>query len=314
MIRRSRVVSAGEALVDLFLEEGGSGPQLRVLPGGSSLNVAIGLARLGLDTSFAGRLSSDVFGRLLTQVLDREGVDASLVQHGPEPTPMAIVGRAGPDVAYDFRWIGTADRQYDPAAMEPGAFEAFDALHVGSVALGIEPVGSRLLALMERLQGRVFLTFDPNVRRDVVDDWPTYVARVRRAAALADIVKVSDADLTAVTETASGTRLPFGRSGPTIVTAGARGATLLRAGHAPLVVAAAPAAAVDTVGAGDAAMAALLFALSEEGLLGLGSIENVADRTWAEILRLMSTAAAMTCERVGADPPSLADLRARLSA
>ncbi|MDQ3127084.1 MAG: PfkB family carbohydrate kinase [Chloroflexota bacterium] len=314
MTRRGRVVSAGEALVDLFLKEGASGPQLRVLPGGSSFNVAIGLARLGLDTSFAGRLSSDVFGRLLTRVLDREGVDASLVQHGPEPTPMAVVGRTGPDVVYDFRWIGTADRQYDPAALAPGVFEAFDALHVGSVALGIEPVGARLLALMERLQGRVFLTFDPNVRRDVVDDWPTYVARVHRAAALADIVKVSDADLTAVDETASGTRLPFGRSGPTIVTAGARGATLLRAGHAPLVMAAAPAAAVDTVGAGDAAMAALLFALSEQGLLGPGSIDRVADRTWVEILRFMSTAAAMTCERVGADPPILADLRARLGA
>jgi fructokinase len=310
----SRVVSAGEALVDLFLEEGGSGPLLRVLPGGSSFNMAIGLARLGVHASFAGRLSTDVFGRLLALTLDREGVDASLVQHGSEPTPIAVVDQSGPDVAYDFRWIGTADREYDPAAIRPDIFEACDALHVGSVALGIEPVGTRLVSLMDRLHGRVFLSFDPNVRRDVVDDWPTYVDRVHRVAELADLVKVSDADLAAVGEKASAERMPFGRTGPTIVTSGGRGATLFRAGHAPIVMPAATAIAVDTVGAGDAAMAALLFALAEQGLIGVRFMDHVDDPTWVGILRFMTTAAAMTCERVGADPPSLADLRARLSA
>lgn len=51
---------------------------LRVSAGGSPFNVAIGLARLGLDASYAGRLSTDVFGRLLELRLADEGVDVSL--------------------------------------------------------------------------------------------------------------------------------------------------------------------------------------------------------------------------------------------
>jgi fructokinase len=311
--RRARVASAGEALVDLFPEVDATGPLLRVKPGGSSFNVAIGLARLGLEASFAGRLSTDTFGKILASVLAREGIGTALVQYGQEPTPLAVVGHDGTDVVYDFRWIGTADRAFDPTAAAAGSFESLDALHVGSVALGLEPVGGRLLALMERLRGQVFLTFDPNIRRNEVDDWPSYVERVRRAAELADLVKVSDADLAEMGEPAAGER-PLGRIGPTVVTAGARGATVVRAGRPRLVVPAVPVEVVDTVGAGDAAMAALHLSLAEHGELTPGTAHDITDARWTEILRVMTTAAAMTCERVGADPPTAAALQARLTA
>jgi fructokinase len=311
------VASAGEALVDLILVEDDGGSAFRIHPGGSPFNVAIGLARLGLHSCYAGRISTDMLGRRLDATLEREGVDPSLVQHGPEPTPLAIVG-GGRDVTYDFRWHGTADRRYDPAAIGWEPFESLDALHVGSAALGIDPLGSRLLELMERLRGRVFLTFDPNVRRDVVDDWPTYVHRVRRAALLADVVKASDEDLAALDEPSGrdapteSTELPFGRSGPTIVTAGARGAILIRGGEPTVAVATTPVAVVDTVGAGDSAMAALIYGFAEHGLLRAGPRADAGDEVWTGILTTMTTAAAMTCERPGADPPRVADLRARL--
>lgn len=307
------MASAGEALVDLFLGMDATGPVLRVAPGGSSLNVAIGLARLGLAASFAGRISTDALGAFLLSVLRREGIDTALLQRGPEPTALALVGGDEADPTYDFRWIGTADRTFDPEAIERGSFEGLAALHVGSVALGFDPIGSRLIALMERLRGHVFLTFDPNVRRDVIDDWPTYVGRVRQAAELADLVKVSDADLWALGEPACPPGRPFGRAAPTIVTAGARGATLVQAGRTPIGVPAAPVAVVDSVGAGDAAMAALLFAFAEHGVLTPGAIDHLADASWTDILRTMTTAGSMACERVGADPPTVAALRGRLS-
>ena len=315
--RRARVASAGEALVDLIMVEDDEGSAFRIHPGGSPFNVAIGLARLGLDAYYAGRISTDVLGRRLDAALEREGVDPALVQHGPEATPLAIV-EGGPDATYDFRWIGTADRTYDPAASGWEAFEALDALHVGSAALGIDPVGSRLLDLMEQLRGRVFLTFDPNVRRDVVDDWSTYVSRVRRAAELADVVKASDVDLVVLGEPlgrdaqAGRHALPFERGGPTIVTAGGRGATLLRQGRPPVAVPALPVVVVDTVGAGDSAMAALIYGLAAQGMLRAGKTDDAGDEVWTGILTTMTTAAAMTCERPGADPPRVADLLARL--
>ncbi len=312
----TRIASAGEALVDLI--EGGSGnsgdsdePTAR--PGGSPFNVAVGLARLGLDTSFAGRLSTDAHGRLLHDRLAAEGIGESLLQWGPEPTAVAVVGRVGDEAVYDFRWTGTADRGYDPAAVSREAWARLDVLHVGSAALGLEPGGRRLVDLMERLHGSVFLSFDPNVRRDVVDDWPTYLDRVRRAVGFADLVKASEADLRELgTDTPDAA--PMGRAGPTVVTRGAGGATLYRAGRPPLDVEAPSVEVVDTIGAGDACMAGLLFALDERAGLDPRRLGALSDDAWREILRVATTAGAMTCERMGADPPTAAELRARLSA
>jgi fructokinase len=303
-------VSAGEALVDIVAEAGTAVAR----PGGSPFNVAVGLTRLGLDASFAGRLSNDTHGRMLAARLADEGVRDAFVQRGLEPTPLAVVGRAGDDAVYDFRWTGTADRGFDPTAFPDAAWERVDVLHIGSVALGLEPIATRLMALVERLHGTFFLSFDPNVRRDVIDDWPTYLGRVRRAAELADLLKVSDVDLRELDPDPGSGATPLGRAGPTVVTRGGRGTTLYRADRPPLDVPAPTVEVVDTIGAGDACMAGLLFALAEHDALRPGRLQELTDDDWAEVLRVANTAGAMTCERVAADPPTAAELRARLSA
>jgi fructokinase len=91
---------------------------------------------------------------LLERRLTEEGVDVSLVMRGSEPTALAIVGRTGDEPVYDFRWSDTADRSYDPARLPLDVFESLDAMHLGSAALGLDPVGARLLALMEQLTAR----------------------------------------------------------------------------------------------------------------------------------------------------------------
>ena len=250
---------------------------------------------------------------LLHDRLAAEGIGESLLQWGPEPTAVAVVGRVGDEAVYDFRWTGTADRGYDPAAVSREAWARLDVLHMGSAALGLEPGGAPVGRLMERLHGSVFLSFDPNVRRDVVDDWPTYLDRVRRAVGFADLVKASEADLRELgTDTPDAA--PMGRAGPTVVTRGAGGATLYRAGRPPIDVPAPSVEVVDTIGAGDACMAGLLFALDERAGLDPRRLGALSDDAWREILRVATTAGAMTCERVGADPPTAAELRARLSA
>jgi len=308
----ARVASAGEALVDLIPEMDADEVVLRVKPGGSPFNVAIGLARLGLHAYYAGRLSTDAFGRLLGARLAAEGVDVSLTSSGPERTPLAIVGRAGDDAIYDFRWADTADRSYDPAPLVT-AFEGLTALHLGSAALGIDPAGALLLALMHHLHGSLFLSFDPNIRRDAVDDWDTHLARVRSACELADLVKVSTDDLAAMgDDRARPGYLPLGRIGPTVVTAGAQGSTGYRSGHPIVEVAATRTIVRDTVGAGDALMAGLIYALDEHDALDRVGIGQLSDATWRTILMTANTAAAMTCERVGANPPTAVELQDRL--
>jgi fructokinase len=193
------------------------------------------------------------------------------------------------------------------------AFEGLDALHLGSAALGIDPVGARLLTLMEQLHGRVFLSFDPNIRRDVVDDWHEYLSRLRRAFELADLVKISTVDLAAIgEEDVRGKSGILGRNLPTILTAGAGGSSLHRADHPVIRVPAARTVVRDTIGAGDALMAGLIYALSRHGALERVRIEALSDVDWRAVLTIANTAGAMTCERVGADPPTAEALQARL--
>ena len=78
------ILCAGEALIDWVSRERGAGLDRARLfepaPGGAPLNVAVGLARLGVPVGFAGCLAEDPFGDLLAGLLAREGVDTTLVR------------------------------------------------------------------------------------------------------------------------------------------------------------------------------------------------------------------------------------------
>jgi len=106
--------------------------------GGSPANVAIGLARLGVHTSFAGRISGDPLGTFLRAQLERSDVDLALAIDASEPTTVAIVGldEAGA-AAYTFYLDGTADWQWVPAELPANVAGA--AVHTGSLAIALEP-------------------------------------------------------------------------------------------------------------------------------------------------------------------------------
>jgi fructokinase len=71
---------------------------------------------------------------------------------------------------------------------------------------------------------------------------------------------------------------------------------------------------VDTVGAGDAYTAGLLVALAERGVLERASLTSLTDAEWLDVMRFASVAAALTCERQGADPPRRAEVNAAVRA
>jgi fructokinase len=162
----------------------------------------------------------------------------------------------------------------------------------------------------------VLLSFDPNLRLDVVDDRASYLGRVVRALEIADLVKLSEVDL--ATHRAEGPAAAAAlaahdaRRRATILTGGPRGAALLRGPRQAIDVAGLPVVVRDTVGAGDAAMAAVLFALAERDALTAERVAELDDATWYEVLTVATVAGGMACERPGADPPRLAELRERL--
>jgi fructokinase len=305
-----RIVVVGESLVDLV-----AGPDRRTYvahPGGSPLNVAYGLARLGRPTSLLTRLGDDAFGTLVRDHLDRAGVD---LLAPPEPglaTSLATVTLDPQGSAsYDFRidWDLPAR-----APLPPGTV----AVHTGSIAAALEPGASAVRALLEaeRDRGRATVSFDPNCRPALMGDPRTARARTEQLVALSDVVKVSDEDLRRLygerpVEDVAGAWLDLGAS-LVVVTRGGHGS--YAAGRAATVTRpAAPADVVDTVGAGDSFMSALLDSLAREQCLGKDRRPALAALSADALTRIVdraARAAAVTVGRAGAMPPDLAELDA----
>jgi fructokinase len=303
------IVVGGEALVDLVDDHGLVSP----LPGGGPFNTAIALGRLGIPVAYLGTLSRDDYGSLLARLLTEAGVDMSLVRWSDAPTPLAVVHRQDDgENAYTFYLTETALTDLPPEAVPPLPEYAW-AIHVGTLALAVDPPAAAYEALLEREARRRTIVLDPNVRPAVFGDQFSYRARFERLASLADVVKLSEHDAAWIypeLERADILERVLGL-GPRLVavTMGTLGAVAAsREGQAR--VPAVPVTVVDTVGAGDVFGAALLAALVERDALEPGATRSLDDSLLEEAIEYAITASAITCTRRGAVPPSRAEIEA----
>ncbi len=189
------IVVAGDALIDfepVRLPEGDVA--YRPHCGGSCLNVAIGLGRLDVPVQFLARISSDHFGRMLRAHLAESGVGTDLVLETDDLTTLAMVHLSeGGQPSYSFHASGAADRGLTRAHLSESSWGGIlpdgAALHIGSIALAMEPQASTLTELFLAEAGRRVLTLDPNVRTSLVTDHDTFVARIQSLARVSTIVK-----------------------------------------------------------------------------------------------------------------------------
>jgi len=310
------ILVCGEALIDLVPAVTDGDVAYVPRTGGSPYNVAMGLGRLGVPVGFFGRVSEDAFGRLLRERLLADGVDCSLLRVGPEPTALALVHLApGEEPHFVFYGEGAADCTLGPGDLPtPAALGALDgilggpgAIHFGSISLVREPGASAYERLIQRESGRRVVSLDPNVRPGLIHDRASYRARLEGWIGLADIVKVSRADLAwlypgraprdaAEDWLARGPALVVMTSGQ----AGAVGISASGASEVPGI----PTAVRDTVGAGDAFTAGLLGFLYLAGLLDRHGLRALSNEDLLGCLALANRAASITCTRTGAQPPT----------
>ncbi len=307
------IVTGGEALVDLVEEHG----RLRAVAGGGPFNTAIAFGRLAVPVAFLGAISRDGYGDMLAELLVDAGVDMSLVQWSTAPTPRAIVHRK-PDgkSEYEFHLDGTSLADFGPNGLPALPAEAW-ALHVGTLALAIDPPAAAYESLVARDAGRRKILFDPNVRPAIFGDAGAYRSRFERLAQLADLVKLSDDDAAWIYP-----GLPVEEVVERILALGPRIVALTRGEHG--AVAASPAASVDvagmavtvvdTVGAGDSFGAAFVAALVDEGAFGPRATRMVDEAVLERAASYAVAASAVTCTRAGAMPPSRAEVERQLGA
>jgi fructokinase len=302
-------VVCGEALWDLFAEETDGELTFRARIGGSPFNVAVGLARLGSETALMTGLSTDRLGARLDDALAREGVSRKLVLHTAKRTTLSVVDIAedgGP--SYVFYGDDAADRAVQTV---PEFGPQVWGVHMGSFSLMVQPVGDALLAVAAREAGRRLVTLDPNVRLNVEPDIDTWRARIDAFVAHADLIKVSAEDLSLLwpgvpTENIAQSWLAHGAA-LVVITDGGDGAEAFGA-FGRLHVPGQKVQVVDTVGAGDSFMAALIAGLDTAGDRTRAALSSLDVHQVEALLLGAARAAAITCGRRGADLPRRADL------
>jgi len=292
------ITVAGEALIDLIVDQAGHvDPRM----GGGPFNVARAVARLGQPVTFLGRLSGDRFGQLMRADLERNGVRIAVTDPSDEPTTLALVDvdQAGVP-GYHFYLAETSAAAIGPA--EPVLPAGTAALHIGTLGLVMEPVGTSVEGLAVNAPRDVMVMLDPNCRPAAIPSRQAYLDRIGRILRRADVVKVSTEDLAYLfPDRDADAAAELLRPGPAcvLVTDGAKPVRAFTAGKKIQVdVPAAP--VVDTVGAGDSFGGAFLSWWTGNGhdQAGLADPELVRAATQASVY-----ASVVTCTRRGAEPP-----------
>lgn len=300
----------GEALIDEVLSDTAP-PRAHV--GGSPLNVAVGLARLGHPTQFLGRFGDDEFGRRIRRHLAENAVLAPLPADS-EPTSVAsarLDPAGGANYTFQLSW------ELPGLASRDDLFNGTTLVHTGSIAAMLDPGARDVLTAIQHARPFATITFDPNCRPTIMTDVNYAREQAEKFVALADVVKASNEDLEWLypgqDHRESARR--WLQLGPAVVvvTRGSKGPWAVTE-RGECEVPATATSVVDTVGAGDSFMAALLSALVDRELDGAqrrNELHGLSVEQTQGVLAFAAAAAAVTVSRAGANPPTRDELRTR---
>lgn len=300
----------GEALIDEVLSDTAP-PRAHV--GGSPLNVAVGLARLGHATQFLGRFGDDEFGRRIHRHLADNAVLAPLpADSHPTSVASARLDPAG-GASYDFQlsW------ELPGLAARDDLFDGTTLVHTGSIAAMLEPGARDVLTAIRHARPFATISYDPNCRPTIITDAAYAREQAEKFVALADVVKASDEDLEWLYpgQDHRESARHWLELGPAVVvvTRGSKGPWAV-VDRGECEVPAPVTSVVDTVGAGDSFMAALLSALVDHELDGAqrrNELRTLSVEQTQGVLAFAAAAAAVTVSRAGANPPTRDELRTR---
>lgn len=309
------IICLGELLIDFVctdIDQGLiKGENFLKKAGGAPANVAVAIARLGGNARLAAQVGNDPFGEFLIEMLRSESLDTSLIiRDNHAPTTLAFVGIQH-DGERDFVFCRGADGNLSHSNLPGDFLKDSGIVHLGSATALLDgQLYETYSAVAQRAkkEGKM-LSFDPNFRSGL---WggnePEFIRRCEAFLSLADVVKMSEEELALITghkDRAKGCRYlhELGASFVT-VTLGSQGTWVSHRHGWEALVPSIPVKSVDSTGAGDAFVGALLFRFMQRNSLAIDYNDFIADVAWA------NKVGALTCTRFGAIDaiPSLAEL------
>ena len=293
---------AGEVLIDLISQ----GAETRAIVGGGPANTSVALARLGVETYFIDGMSTDDYGQKAKAELVDAGVKLDFVEFSSKPMCTADVTLdASGSATYKFLIDGTATFDFSQAWLPDPTKAHPDVLYLGTLATIVEPGASALFEWAREVGKISPIVYDPNVRSSVLSDRIRYQDSVARWVSISKVIKVSEEDVAWLypDERFEDVAKRWLSSGVELVVL-TRGADGLKAWTAAgeVSIPSVGVNVVDTVGAGDTIGAILVEAIAEHGLSSLHGGELI------RVLHRAARAAAITCSRPGANPPTKGEL------
>ncbi|WP_457943510.1 carbohydrate kinase family protein [Caproiciproducens sp. LBM24188] len=310
------VVALGESLIDFTpCGKNDMGMQLFACnPGGAPANVLAMVSKLGGKTAFIGKVGKDDFGVFLKNTMENTGIDVSgLAMTEDVHTTLAFVQlNEHGERSFSFYRKPGADITLTVEEVDESLLRNCKIFHFGSVSLTDEPCRSATLQAVEKAKSAgAIISYDPNYRPLLWDSPEHAKSEIRSALSEADLVKVSEEEMTLITgETdylAGAKKLAQYGATLIMITLGPKGAfyfTHRANGKLPTY----PVKTVDTTGAGDTFWGALLHCVCKKSL---EELRLLSDREWQHITAFGNAAGSLTTTRKGAIPamPSLEQIQ-----
>ena len=302
-----KILCIGEALIDMICTDKGKslteGLNFLKKPGGAPTNVAAAIAALGGDICLAAKVGKDPFGKHLVEVMKSFGVDTKwIVQDENYFTTLAFVSLME-NGERDFYFNRGADGQLSVDEIKDIGKDDFSIIHFGSATAFLPgPLQSAYKSLLNQVANtETFISFDPNYRHLLFqDNLHSFIDQSWVFLNQCHFFKLSDEEAMLLTITKSldeaADQLKQRTSGVFAITLGKDG-TYLRHGSHTEIIPSIPITPVDTTGAGDAFVGAVLYQLSQ---LKQDSLQSLSVDEWRKIVVNANKAGARTCEYLGA--------------
>lgn len=303
----NRILCIGEALIDMICTDKGmalsDGNHFLKKAGGAPMNVAAAIAAMGGKVSVAAKLGQDPFGKHLIEVLNDFKVDTKHVISSPDHfTTFAFVSLME-NGERDFYFNRGADGMLNDEEVTAINIDAYKIVHFGSATAFLPgPLQIAYRKLLDRAKAKgLFISFDPNYRHLLFgNDQATFIEKSWEFIQQSDFIKLSDEEaimITATTTVEEAIKSLSSRTHAVIaITLGKEG-TLLGLKGKISKVPSIPIHPVDTTGAGDAFVGAVLFQLSRYSVEEIHALDEAG---WINIVSHANKAGAKTCEYMGA--------------
>jgi fructokinase len=265
------VISIGEAFVD-FISIDRTNTQYKQLLGGATVNVAVGTRRLGIHAYYLCKLGTDEISQFVEQEFRKENINTSFSVHSPSKKICGVyvhINASGE--RYFHTYVNeTPDEVLNEDELRKGVFEQAKIFYFGSGTLFHEKAKKTTEAALKYAKDfSNMIAFDANLRLKRWVNEQHCRQTVSSFLKYAHLVKLAEDELNFLTETnsieaglekISKWKIPY-----LFITMGSKGACAVINGNKVFVPA--PAVnAIDTTGAGDAFMSALLYCFHEKGM------------------------------------------------